>query len=51
MKEVARLFFLALNGCLTSAQLNKELKIAAPAGTTLGSLYVAPGYNVLPVLQ
>jgi putative protease len=51
VKEVAQLFLLTLKGRLSSAQLNKDLKIAAPAGTTLGSLYVAPGYNVLPVLQ
>ncbi len=51
VKEVTRLFSLTLKGRLTSAQLNKELKIAAPGGTTAGSLYIAPGYNALPVLQ
>jgi putative protease len=49
--EVARLFTLALLGDISPAQLNRELKAIAPEGTTQGSLYVAPGYNVLPVLQ
>jgi len=49
--EVARLFSLALLGEISPVQLNRELKAIAPEGTTQGSLYVAPGYNVLPVLQ
>ncbi len=51
VEEVARLFDLALAGKLTSAQLNRELKTIAPEGTTQGSLFVAPNYLELPVLQ
>ncbi|MDP9055467.1 MAG: U32 family peptidase [Acidobacteriota bacterium] len=51
VKAVARLFHLALAGGLLPAQLAKELRAAAPEGITQGSLYIAPGYNVLPVLQ
>ena len=51
VKEVTRLFDLALRGSLTSAQLNRELKAIAPEGTTQGSLFVAPNYLELPVLQ
>jgi len=51
VKEVARLFDLALRGSLTSAQLNRELRATAPEGTTQGSLFVVPNYLELPVLQ
>jgi len=51
VKEVARLFYQALRGSLNSAQLNRELKAIAPEGTTQGSLFVAPNYLELPVLQ
>jgi len=51
VKEVARLFDLAMSGSLTSAQLNRELKAIAPEGTTQGSLFVAANYLELPVLQ
>ena len=51
VREVARLFTLALAGGISSAQLNRDLKAIAPEGTTQGSLYIAPGYNLLPVLQ
>jgi len=49
--EVARLFELALRGKIGAAQLGRELKAVAPEGTTQGSLFVAPGYLELPVLQ
>jgi U32 family peptidase len=51
VKEVARLFAMALAGNLSSAQLNRELKAIAPEGTTQGSLFVAANYLELPVLQ
>jgi putative protease len=51
VKEVARLFDLALRGNLKSAQLNRELKAIAPEGTTQGSLFVPANYLELPVLQ
>jgi putative protease len=51
VKEVARLFGAALSGKLTAAQLNRELKRTVPQGTTQGSLFVAPEYLQLPVLQ
>ena len=51
VKEVARLFGLALAGNLTSAQLNRDLKAIAPEGTTQGSLYVPPDYLALTILQ
>ena len=49
--EIARLFDLALQPSLTPAQLNRELRAIAPQGTTQGSLFVAPNYLELPVLQ
>jgi putative protease len=51
VKEVARLFELAIRGKLGAAQLNRELKAIAPEGTTQGSLFVAANYLELPVLQ
>jgi U32 family peptidase len=51
VKEVARLFDQALRGNLSPAQLNRELKMIAPEGTTQGSLFVATNYLELPVLQ
>ena len=51
VKDVARLFDLAIQGSLTAAQLNRELKAIAPEGTTQGSLFVAANYLQLPVLQ
>jgi putative protease len=51
VKEVTRLFDLALAGKMGHAQLNRELKTIAPEGTTQGSLFVAPNYLELPVLQ
>jgi putative protease len=49
--RVTSLFRDALAGTITAAQLNKELKAAAPQGTTQGSLYVPADYLTLPVLQ
>jgi U32 family peptidase len=51
VKEVARLFDLAIRGKIGAAELNRELKGLAPQGTTQGSLFVAPNYLELPVLQ
>jgi U32 family peptidase len=51
VKEVTRLFAAALAGEMTAAQLNRELKRIAPQGTTHGSLFVAPDYLKLPVIQ
>jgi putative protease len=51
LTEVARLFDDALRGAITAAQLNRELKSAAPQGTTQGSLYVPADYLTLPVIQ
>jgi putative protease len=50
VENVAELFRATLQGEITAKQLNRELKAAAPAGTTQGSLFV-PGQNALfPVL-
>jgi putative protease len=49
--EVVRLFRLALAGNLSALQLNRELKAAAPEGTTQGSLFVPSNYLALTVLQ
>ena len=51
VKEVARLFGLALAGKMDAPRLNRALKNVAPQGTTQGSLFVAPDYLKLPVLQ
>jgi U32 family peptidase len=51
VRRVARLFAQTLRGELNPAQLNRELRSAAPEGTTQGSLFVPPDYLVLPVLQ
>lgn len=48
---VASLFREALAGTMTAAQLNKQLRAAAPQGTTQGSLYIPSDYLTLPVLQ
>jgi putative protease len=52
--EVARLSGLvaeALAGRKSFGQLTKDLKRAAPQGTTEGSLFVPKDYLVLPILQ
>ncbi len=51
VKEVARLFGRALDGELSSAQLNRQLKAIAPGGATQGSLFVPANYLELPILQ
>ena len=51
VREVAGLFRMALAGNLGAAQLNRELKTAAPEGTTQGSLFVPSNYLALTVLQ
>lgn len=51
VSEIARLFDAAFSGKLSAAQLNRELKSVTPQGTTAGSLFVAPDYLQLPVLQ
>jgi putative protease len=49
--RVTRAFQRALDGKLTSAQLKQELRSAAPAGTTEGSLYVPAPNALLPILR
>jgi putative protease len=51
VERVADLFARALAGDLSGQQLARELERAAPGGTTQGSLFVAPKYLSLPVLQ
>ncbi len=51
VKEVARLFGLALGGGMSARELNLELRAISPGGTTQGSLFVAANYLELPVLQ
>ena len=51
VREIARLFGAALAGRMATAQLNRELRRVAPQGTTQGSLFIAPDYLQLPVLQ
>jgi putative protease len=50
VRQVTRLFERAVSGEITSAQLTRELKAAAPEGITQGSLYVPADYLTLPVL-
>ena len=52
--EVRRVFGAfrhTLDGGLTASELAAELRSIAPEGTTEGSLFIPPGYLVLPVLQ
>ncbi len=51
VKAVTQLFQRALNGAISFAELNRELKAIAPAGTTQGSLFVPANYLTLPVLR
>jgi putative protease len=51
VRRVYQAFDAALNGRTSFADLSKELRRAAPEGTTEGSLFVAPDYLKLPVLQ
>ncbi len=49
--QVTRAFQDALNGRITFAELQRELKTSAPGGITQGSLFVAKDYLSLPILQ
>ena len=49
--EVTSLFQRALGGEISFSKLNRELKGAAPAGTTQGSLFVPADYQVFPILN
>ena len=49
--QVFRAFESALAGLSTSRQLGAELRKAAPQGVTEGSLFIAPDYLKLPILQ
>ncbi len=51
VKEVARLFGLALAGKMDAARLGRQLKNITPQGTTQGSLFVPADYLKLTVLQ
>ncbi len=51
VRRVTRAFQAALAGRMTSSQLARELKSIAPGSTTQGSLFVAPNYLELPILQ
>jgi U32 family peptidase len=51
VREIARLFQRALAGEVSFNRLSRELKAIAPEGTTEGSLFIAPNYLALPVLQ
>lgn len=48
---VGELWRAALQGSITPAQLDKELRRAAPEGVTEGSLFVPANYQVFPILQ
>jgi putative protease len=49
--EIARLFAGAIDGRIPGQELSRQLRGAAPQGTTEGSLYVPQGYRQLPILQ
>ncbi|HWE50039.1 MAG TPA: DUF3656 domain-containing protein [Bryobacteraceae bacterium] len=51
VKAVTDLFRRALAQRISFAELNRELKSLAPAGTTQGSLFVPANYLSLPVLH
>lgn len=51
VERVADLFARAIAANILGQQLARELERAAPEGTTQGSLFVAPKYLSLPVLQ
>ncbi|MDZ4799028.1 MAG: DUF3656 domain-containing protein, partial [Bryobacteraceae bacterium] len=50
-KAVIEAFTSRLAGRITSDQLARELRRAAPQGTTEGSLFVPQNYQQLPILQ
>ncbi len=49
--QIAGLWREALEGKINGAQLDRELRAAAPEGITEGSLYVPSNYMVFPILQ
>ncbi len=51
VRQVTESFARALAGRLSFPELGRELKRIAPGGTTQGSLFVAPNYLELPILQ
>ncbi len=51
VRRVFGAFRRTLDGDLTASELAAELRSIAPEGTTEGSLFIPPGYLVLPVLQ
>ena len=51
VREIAELWRAALDGAITPAQLDKQLRRVSPEGVTEGSLYVPANYLVFPILQ
>ncbi len=51
VRQVAAAFSQALAGRLPPAELGRRLQRTAPQGTTEGSLFIAPDYLELPLLQ
>ena len=51
VREVIRLWDLALDGRITGSKLAAQLRAISPQGTTEGSLFVPVDYLKLPVLQ
>ena len=51
VREVTAVFQDYLARQISAAQLHSRLDRAAPAGLTEGSLFVAPGFDRLPILQ
>ena len=51
VREVAELWRAALDGAITPAQLDKQLRRVSPEGVTEGSLYVPADYLAFPILQ
>jgi putative protease len=51
VQEVTAVFQAYLSNRIDAAELHNELARSAPAGLTEGSLFVAPGFDRLPILQ
>ena len=51
VQEVTTAFQAYLSNRINAAELHHELARSAPAGLTEGSLFVAPGFDHLPILQ
>ena len=51
VRDVVVAFSQALGGHLSAAELARRLQRIAPQGTTEGSLFIAPDYLELPLLQ